>query len=150
MNNSFDNRERISILIKSNINKTIECYKDEKASCLKKYLALTYNYELISYDKTLEEHGISNGSIINITDKIYTVLFMDGSRLSKRLILDGDCPVKKAIELYFKHINKENLYQKLLGNEINYAFIFNATILNNNPKVIVNGPNNLPGGKSKE
>ena len=164
MNNSFDNREKISILMKSNVNKTIECYKDEKASCLKKYLALTYNYELISYDKTLEEHGISNGSIINIADKIYTVRFMDGSGISKILNLDGDCPVKKAIELYFKLINKENLYQKLLGNEINYAFIFNATVLNNRdetpiknifnlniiPKVIVNEPNNLPGGKSKE
>ena len=163
MNNSFDNRERISILIKSNINKTIECYKDEKASCLKKYLALTYNYELISYDKTLEEHGISNGSIINIADKIYTIHFMDTSGILKRLNLDGDCPVKKAIELYFKLINKENLYQKLLGNEINYAFIFNATVLNNRdetpiknifnlntiPKVVVNNFH-LPGGKSKE
>ena len=163
MNNSFDNREKISILMKSNVNKTIECYKDEKASCLKKYLALTYNYEPI-YDKTLGEYGISNGSIINIADKIYTVRFMDGSGISKILNLDGDCPVKKAIELYFKLINKENLYQKLLGNEINYAFIFNATVLNNrdetpiknifnlnnNPKVIVNEPNNLHGGKSKE
>ena len=118
---------------------------------------------MISYDKTLEEHGISNGSIINIADRIYTVYFTDGSGISKRLNLDGDCPVKKAIELYFKLINKENLYQKLLGNEINYAFIFNATILNirdetpiknifgrnNGPKLVVNEPNNF-GGKSKE
>ena len=160
---SFVNREKISILMKSNVNKTIECYKDEKASCLEKYFALTYNYEVISYDKTLEEHGISNGSIINIADKIYTVQFMDGSGISKRLILDGDCPVKKAIELYFKLINKENLYQKLLGKEINYAFIFNAITLNirdetpiknifgwnNSPRLVVNEPNNF-GGKSKE
>ena len=88
---------------------------------------------------------------------------MDTSGILKRLNLDGDCPVKKAIELYFKLINKENLYQKLLGNEINYAFIYNATVLNNrdetpiknifnlnnNPKVIVNSVH-LPGGKSKE
>ena len=163
MNYSFHIKEKISILIKSKVNKTIECYKDEKASCLEKYFALTYNYEVISYDKTLEEHGISNGSIINIADKIYTVQFMDGSGISKRLILDGDCPVKKAIELYFKLINKENLYQKLLGNEINYAFIFNATTLNIRdetliknifnlngfPNVVVNNVH-LPAGKSKE
>ena len=99
-----------------------------------------------------------------MTNKVYYVCFKETSGFSKLLRLDGDCPVKKAIELYFKLINKENLYQKLLGNEINYAFIFNATFLNNrdetpiknifnsnnNPKVIVNEPNNLPGGKSKE
>ena len=131
MNYSFDNREKISILIKSNVNKTIECYKDVKASYLKKYLNLTYNYEEISYDKTLEENGISNGSVVNMTNKVYYVCFKETSGFSKLLRLDGDCPVKKAIELYFKLINKENLYQKLLGNEINYAFIYNATVLNN-------------------
>ena len=158
---AFNNREKISILIKSNIKNTIECYKDEKASSLKEYLALTYNYEQISSDKTLEEIGISNGSIINITDNIYNIHFKSTSGISKGLSLDGDCPFKKAIELYFKHINKENLYQKLLYNHINYAFIFNAAILNNRdetpiknifninkiPKVVVNEPNNLPGGK---
>jgi len=160
MNNSFDNRERISILIKSNINKTIECYKDEKASYLKKYLNLTYNYEEISYDKTLEENGISNGSIINIADKIYNVRFDATSGLKKVLNLDGDCPIKEAIKLYFHRINKENFYQMLLDNQIHLSFIYNNVKLNirderplniifsaRNPVVTVNDLNQIIGGK---
>ena len=75
MNPLFNNnRERIYVLLKSNINSTIECFKDDKASTLKNSLVLTYNYEPL-YDKTLEECGISNNSIINVTDNLYNVTF---------------------------------------------------------------------------
>ena len=110
------NKNEISIVIKSNINKTVHCNKDIKASSLKNELPLTYNYELID-EKTLKEYGISNGSIINLADKIFNIIFKHNSGQIKSLILDGNCPLKKAIKLYFKHTNQENLYPKLLNNQ---------------------------------
>ena len=163
MNPSFNNRERIFVIIKSNINKTIECYKDDKATSIKKKLSLTYNYEPI-YEKTLGEYGISNNSIINIADKLYNVQFKAISGLNKVLILDGDCPLKDAIKLYFRRINKENIYFELLNNQIHIPFIYNLVMLNirderplnvilsyPNPVITVNDEtNSIIGGKSKE
>ena len=128
MNPSFIKKE-ISIVIKSNINTTIKCFNDIKASSLKNELFLTYNYKPI-YDKTLGECGISNGSIINLTDKVFNIHFKSNSGLMNVLILDANCPLKKAIELYCKHINQEYLYQKLLDKQINLDFLYNGCILN--------------------
>ena len=163
MNPSFNNnRERIYVLLKSNINSTIECFKDDKTSILEKYLILTYNYEPL-YDKTLEECGISNNSIINVTDKIYNVTFSATSGLKKTLTLSGDCPIKKAIKLYFRRLNRENIYEELLNNQKHLFFIYGSIILSirderplniilsyPNPVITVNDTDNIIGGKSKE
>ena len=128
MNPSLIKKE-ITIDIKSNINTTIKCYNDIKASSLKNELFLTYNYKPI-YDKTLGECGISNGSIINLTDKVFNIQFKNNSGLIKVLNLDANCPLKKAIELYCKRINQEHLYQKLLDNQIRIDFLYNGYALN--------------------
>jgi hypothetical protein len=162
MNPSFNNRERIFVKIKSNINTTIECYKDDRATSIEKKLTLTYNYEPI-YEKTLGEYGISNNSIINIADKIYNVHFKAISGLNKVLILDGDCPLKEAIKLYFRRLNRENIYEELLNNQKHLFFIYGSIILSirderplniilsyPNPVITVNDTDNIIGGKSKE
>ena len=165
MNPSFNNnRERISVLLKSNINSTIECFKDDKVSTLKKSLVLTYNYEPIYgiYDKTLEECGIFNNSIINVTEKIYNVSF-DATSGLKMLNLSGDCPLKEAIKLYFRRLKRENIYQQLLDNQNHIAFLYGGFKLSirderplniifsyPNPVITVSENNFYLGGKSKE
>ena len=132
-------------------------------SSLKNRIPLTYNYELL-HDKTLGEYGISNGSIINIPEKMLNATFKNTTGLTKVLILDSDCPIKKAIELYFKHIKQENLYRKLIDRQIQISFIYRSCMLNirderpikivfsdnPNPNIIVNESNALPGGISRE
>jgi len=156
--NEIINNDEISVVIKSNT-KTIKCFRNDKASSIEKKLILTYNYEPF-YDKPLGEYGISNGSVINIADKIYNVRFDATSGLKKVLNLDGDCPIKEAIKLYFHRINKENFYQMLLDNQIHLSFIYNNVKLNirderplniifsaRNPVVTVNDLNQIIGGK---
>ena len=67
----LNNDNEISITVQSNI----KLKKKDKASILNDYSKFTYNYMPILFDKTFEENGIQNGSIINITNKIYNLVF---------------------------------------------------------------------------
>ena len=159
--NMFPNlqREQISITLKFNTTTidTIYCFKDEKSSTLREKLILTYNYEPLKLNKSFEENGISNGAVINITGKLYNVYF-DTNHFT--LALDGNCPIRELIKLYFKFMKREELYQQLVNHGISMAFLFNASDLNINDerpikqifkdnhfiKIIVIDRNNIPGG----
>ena len=161
--NMFPNlqREQISITLKFNTTTidTIDCFKDEKTSSLIDKLILTYNYEPLEIDKSFEENGISNGAVINLTDKVYNVSFNTNNNYLT-LALDGNCPIRELIKLYFKFMKREELYQQLVNHGISMAFLFNASHLNikderpikqifkdnNIPKIIVIGSGNIPGG----
>ena len=120
-----NNNNEISITIQSNI----KCKKNDKASILSNYQLFTYNFRLISFDKTLEENGIYNGSIINVTDNIYTLSFdFRGSPIN--LNLDGNCPFKQAIYIFCELFKNENIYQQVLNGEI--------TFISNNIKLDIN------------
>ena len=122
MNMPFlNNDNEISIILQS----YIKIKKNDKASALKHYSNFTYNYMPILFDKTFEENGIQNGSIINITNKIYNLVF-DYNKTKITLVLGGDCPFKQAIYLYSQH--HPNLYQKILNKAI--RFIRNNINLN--------------------
>ena len=74
--------------------------KKDKASIIENYQQFTYNFEPISFDKTFEENGIQNGSIINLTDKIFILSFnYKGSFINVNL--DGNCTLKQAIYFYW-------------------------------------------------
>ena len=159
--NMFPNlqREQISITLKFNTTTidTIDCFKDEKTSSLIDKLILTYNYEPLEIDKSFEENGISNGAVINLTDKVYNVYFKTNHLT---LVLDGNCPIRELIKLYFKFMKREELYQQLVNHGISMRFLFNASTLNikderpikqifkdhYNPKIIAIDSNNIPGG----
>ena len=161
--NMFPNlqREQISITLKFNTTTidTIDCFKDEKTSSLIDKLILTYNYEPLEIDKSFEENGISNGAVINLTDKVYNVSFNTNNNYLT-LALDGNCPIRELIKLYFKFMKREELYQQLVNHGISIRFLFNASTLNikderpikhifnnnYNPKIIVMDSGNIPGG----
>ena len=161
--NTFPNLQRgeISITLKSI--SPINCFKDDKASSLRDKLQLTYNYVPLGLDKSFEENGISNGAVINLTtDQLYNAFFntVDNNN-NISLSLDGNCPVRELIKLYFKFTKREDLYQyQLVNHAIYMSFLFNASplnikdeqptkhIFNNNynPKIIVIDGGNIPGG----
>ena len=147
------NNDEISITILSNI----KCKKNDKASILDKYQNFTYNFKPILFDKTFEENGIQNGSIINLTDKIYVLSFdLEGYIINVNL--DGNCTFKQAIYFYCQRYKNQNLYQQVLNGEI--IFIWNNFKLNiedetslkiffrdtKNPSIIVHQPGNIIGG----
>ena len=147
----------IFINFESNI-KNFKCFKNEKITEIKKRLQLVYNYQPLKYDKTLEENGIFNGSILGITDKIYNIKFRTTKNNTKNMSLDGNCTLKKAIKLYCELFKGKNIYQYATNREI--VFIYNSVKLNiddkkslkdlfidnTSPVIIVNDTNNLPGG----
>ena len=131
--------------------------KKDKASIIENYQQFTYNFEPISFDKTFEENGIQNGSIINLTDKIFILSFnYKGSFIN--LNLDGNCTLKQAIYFYCQRYKNKNLYERVLSGEI--TFIWNNIKLNiedetslkiffrdtKNPSIIVHQPGNIIGG----
>ena len=122
------NRNSINIHIQSDISNEFKCFTDDKASILKNRLRIMHNYKLIDIDKTIEENGIFDGSIIKVTDKFYTLHFKDESNQVKNIMLDGDCPVKQAIKFYSLNCKDENIYQMVLNNKI--YFIFDSIKLN--------------------
>ena len=128
-NISFENnRNSINIYIQSDISNKFECFTDDKASILINRLRIMHNYKPIDIDKTIEENGIFDGSIIKVTDKFYTLHFKDESNQVKNIMLDGDCPVKQAIKFYSLNCKDENIYQMVLNNKI--YFIFDSIKLN--------------------
>ena len=105
--------------------------KSDKASLLKelkeKCQCFSFNYKPIRYNVTFEENGIYNGSIVKADTKIFNLNFSHKGNPFP-VPLDGDCPFKQAIKFYCESRNIENLYQKILNQDI--IFLFNSYMLN--------------------
>ena len=157
-NLSFEKKEQITLNVKNSIT-NIKCFKNEKLSSLKAInLNITYNYKLLSEEKTLEENGIIDGSTINITNQIYRLSFSPTNGIKSFFALDGECPLEQAIIFYCNQFTDNNIYQRVLNGQID--FIYNAMKLNihdktpiksiffisMNPNIVVNDSNNIIGG----
>ena len=149
-----NNADEISFIIQSNV----RCLKSDIASLLKeKCQCFSLNYKPIDFNKTFEENRIYNGAIIKPTEMIYNINFSHKGNMFF-VPLDGDCPFKKAIQYYCESGNIENLYQKVINQ--NLIFLFNSYKLNiydetpinqifqnnRNPKIIVNVEGDIIGG----
>ena len=115
----------ILVAIQLNIQK-IKCFKNQNASIIEKKLNLqnikiTYNYKPIEYTKTIEENGIYDGSIINLTNQIYNI---DFEKYGKHCLisLDGECPIKTAIISYCEKNGEKNLYFDALNKKITFIY----------------------------
>ena len=150
--------DAIFINFESNI-KNFKCFKNEKISEIKKRLHLVYNYQPLEYDKTLEENGILNGSILGITDRVYNITFQISSNGIKKLIfLGGNCPINYAIKLFCELFKDKNVYQYILSNKIRLiesAYIININdnrclkdlfLSRYNPIILVNDGGGVIGG----
>ena len=154
---SYEKEEEITIKIQNKIT-NITCLKNEKFSnFMNHHIYLTYNYKLLSEEKTLEENGIMNGSTIYITDPIYRLTFGASNGKKIFIALDGDCPLEQAIKFYCEQFKDNNIYPLVLNRQI--TFIYNAVILNIHDKtpikrvfkgtipiILVNDSNNVIGG----
>jgi len=120
---AYSSDNEITINIESRI-KNFRCNKNDKPSFIQDNLFLVYNYNPIDFNRTLEENGILNGSIINITDSIYNITFKDFKGIKIVISLDGYCPINQAIKLYCKKIKDQSIYQQVLNNKI--CFLYNA------------------------
>ena len=121
MDTVYSYNKIIEINIESKIKKLL-CFKNTKLSSINDRLVLTYNYKPLTYDKTLEENGIFNGSIINITDCIYNITFRSTIGNITGISLDGYCPIKNVIKLYCERFQNENIYQQVLNNKIGFNY----------------------------
>ena len=100
--NTFNNNQmqddEITIGIQSTDLKLFKCNKNDMAYTLKNKLgnnlnySLTINYRVIEFNKSLKENGIYNGSIINISEIIYNLVFEKNNGQRNILSLDGSCP----------------------------------------------------------
>ena len=129
--------DEIKIGIHSEI-KRIRCNKNDKALTLIKKLNsnLTINYRPINLNKTLEENGFYNDSIINMTEQIYNLNFEKKDRSRTPLPLDGNCPFSEAIIFYFNRLGKTDLYLQALSKKI--YFKCNSKNLDINDKTPIN------------
>ena len=129
--------DEIKIGIHSEI-KRIRCNKNDKALALIKKLNsnLTINYRPINLNKTLEENGFYNDSIINMTEQIYNLNFEKKDRSRTPLPLDGNCPFSEAIIFYFNRLGKTDLYLQALSKKI--YFKCNSKNLDINDKTPIN------------
>lgn len=121
--NKHDKNSCVSLVIQANI-RNIKCFKNQKASVIEeilnlKRINLTYNYKPISLNQTLEENGIYDGSIINLTNQVYNIDFSkDGNHCV--IPLDGECPLKIAIISFCEKFGVKDLYSKALNDEIHF------------------------------
>jgi len=110
--------------ISININGKIKCPKDAKTYLIKDKLInsyFTFNHKSISFNNTLEDNGIKNGSMINISDFLYNIDFIDRGT-HEVITVDGDCSIKQAIKYYSEKIGKKGLYQKILHEQIIFTY----------------------------
>jgi vacuolar-type H+-ATPase subunit F/Vma7 len=146
-------------IISENKSKLISCFNTDKASILeKKYNlnegALTFNYKLIDYDKTISENGIYGGSLIYVAHKIINLEFRDETGAIYLIPLSEDCPISIALIYYYISLGRiylmmEGIYKDILfyyngrsfeiGDKTPIKKIFNST----NPIVTVKLLNNL-------
>ena len=129
----------VAIQINDQIIQKIKCYKSQKASIIGEKLnlkneniILTYNYKPIEHTKTIEENGIYDGAIINLTHQLYNVNFnKDGNDCI--IPLDGECPLKTAIISYCEKYGEKNLYFDALNKKITFIFRSILDILDETP-----------------
>ena len=130
--NTFNNNQmqddEITIGIQSTDLKLFKCNKNDMAYTLKNKLgnnlnySLTINYRAIEFNKSLKENGIYNGSIINISEKIYTLVFEKNDGQKNNLSLDSNCPFSVAIIIYFNSFGELDLYLKALDRRISFLY----------------------------
>ena len=140
--NTFNNNQmqddEITIGIQSTDLKLFKCNKNDMAYTLKNKLGnnsnyiLTINYRAIEFNKSLKENGIYNGSIINISEKIYTLVFEKNDGQINNLSLDSNCPFSVAVIIYFNNFGKLDLYLKALDRRI--SFLYRNKLLDINDK----------------
>ena len=126
----------ISVVIQSNI-KNIKCFKNQKASTIEdilnlKRINLTFNYKPISFNKTIEENGIYDGCIINLTNQVYNIDFNHGGN-HWCVPLDGECPLKIAIISFCEKCGNPKLYGKALKKKIQFFYRESLNILADTP-----------------
>ena len=130
--NTFDNNQmqddEIIIGIQSTDLKRFKCNKNDMAYTLKNKLgnnlnySLTINYRAIEFNKSLKENGIYNGSIINISEKIYNLVFKKNDGQKNNLSLDSNCPFSVAVIIYFNSFGELDLYLKALDRRITFLY----------------------------
>jgi len=130
--NTFDNNQmqddEIIIGIQSTDLKRFKCNKNDMAYTLKNKLgnnlnySLTINYRVIEFNKSLKENGIYNGSIINISEIIYNLVFEKNNGQRNILSLDGSCPFSVAVIIYFNSFGELDLYRKALDRRITFLY----------------------------
>ena len=130
--NTFDNNQmqddEIIIGIQSTDLKRFKCNKNDMAYTLKNKLgnnlnySLTINYRVIEFNKSLKENGIYNGSIINISEIIYNLVFEKNNGQRNILSLDGSCPFSVAVIIYFNSFGELDLYLKALDRRISFLY----------------------------
>ena len=131
MNQQKENKgKEIYLKVKSeNKNELINCFKVDKASILKEKCninegALTFNYKPIDYDKTIEENGIYDGSLIYVAHKIINVEFRYENGETKVISLSEICPI--SIALIYSCINLGRIYLMMDGFYNDISFLYNA------------------------
>ena len=130
--NTFNNNQmqddEITIGIQSTDLKLFKCNKNDMAYTLKNKLGnnsnyiLTINYRAIEFNKSLKENGIYNGSIINISENIYTLIFEKNDGQKNNLSLDSKCPFSVAVIIYFNSFGELDLYLKALDRRISFLY----------------------------
>ena len=130
--NTFNNNQmqddEITIGIQSTDLKLFKCNKNDMAYTLKNKLgnnlnySLTINYRAIEFNKSLNENGIYNGSIINISEKIYSLVFEKNGGPKINLSLDSNCPFSVAVIIYFNSFGELDLYRKALDRRITFLY----------------------------
>ena len=127
-NNNKMQDDEITIGIQSTDLKRFKCNKNDMAYTLKNKLgnnlnySLTINYRAIEFNKSLKENGIYNGSIINISEKIYTLVFEKNGGPKINLSLDSNCPFSVAVIIYFNSFGELDLYLKALDRRISFLY----------------------------
>ncbi len=124
MNIHQNNEDKVKILIQSNI-KLSDLKKSEKAFALLdifKNMSLTLNYKPLVLDKTIEENDIYDGSIINISSPIYSLIFKGNNGKTWIIDLDGDCPFRQAIVFFCKETKITGLYQQILKKKVWFSY----------------------------
>ena len=150
MNQQKENKGKEIYLkvISENKSELISCFKEDKASILKEKCnlnegALTFNYKLIDYDKTIEENGIYDDSLIYATHKIMNVEFKYQNGETKVISLSEICPI--SIALIYYCINLGRIYLMMDEFYKDISFLYNARQLKIGDKTpikeIFNGTN---------
>ena len=122
--NQNDTNNKITIMIESHI-KMWNLKKTEQAFSLLdifKNLHLTLNYKPINLFQTIEENGIYDGAIINISNNIYNLHFKGNNGQDWIIDLDEFCPFKQEIIYFCEKTGIKNIYQKVLEEKVWFAY----------------------------
>jgi len=122
--NQNDTNNKIKIMIESHI-KMSNLKKTEQAFSLLdifKNLHLTLNYKPLILFQTIEENGIYDGAIINISNNIYNLHFNGDNDQDWIIDLDEFCPFKQAIIYFCEKTGIKNIYQKVLEKKVWFEY----------------------------